>query len=750
MHHKNKTLMPLLLACASASAPAAFAAEPGGNKVMEEIVVTSRYKEESSQDVPISISAFSAGELERQSVQTTFDLQFQTPSLRAGYTSSGGTGVSFSLRGQSASDSLLTTDSSVGIYADGISIPRVFGLNTGMFDLERIEVLKGPQGTLFGRNTTGGAIHMISRKANHDGLHGYIEMEAGDFSQLNYGGAVNIPLSDTAALRLAAKRTTSDGWDDSAADGKPIADDDETLVRANLMLDPNDNLNISLTLEYMDVNENHDPRRNYSLAGGAFFNATLEGYTPGFLVATSLAGGGDYYDFDPGDRNHKPERDFSRNASTLAITYDFSESLTFKSITGWHDFEALRTSDLDGGPSSTHLTLLDMEADFFSQEFQLLGTAADDKMDWVVGAYYSKEDGNDNSRTWALSNLGTVPQFLFLGEVENKSWAVFGQMNYQFNEQWRLTAGYRYTEEDKSLESGNAFDLGPFELCRVTTIVPGGCLVVEDDSFDGNSWTLSLDYFINPDVMLYLRTAEGFKGGGQNLRGIDPTSFTAVDPEYAQDIELGMKGDFADGRVRLNAAFYQTNYEDIQRSSIVPAPGGGSTTVIKNAAEASIDGLELTAIWAPTDSLSFVLNLDTFDAEYDKWIDIDAATLLPYDRSSQPFPGSDLSYSLSVRWDQQVSLGDLNLTLDYVYSDEALLTPERPKATRIYREEYGMVNARVSLAMDNGWEVAVLGKNLNDEEYLTSIVDLGVSLGNTVAMVNQPRYWGVQIKKSFN
>lgn len=766
----------LALSCAVA---AVLPSDPiqAEERVIEEIVVTARFREESLQDVPLAINAFSSEELEREQIKTTFDLQYQTPGMFATRDVSGPTGASLAIRGQSASDSLLTTDSSVGVYVDGVSIPRFFGLNTSLFDVERVEILKGPQGTLFGRNTTGGAIQFVTQKADYDALEGYLEAEAGRFDTMNVGGAINLPLSDWAAVRLSGKHFGSDGWGTSSEDGQKINDNDEQIVRGSFVADPTDQLNVVLTSEYQRVDNEAAPYISITHGTGLVgMNAQLEGYAD--PDEYSLAGGADIDDFStafPGGTTQPRVVSFDeyeRRAVSAALTLDLA-SVTLKSITGWHDFESGRSLDLDGGPSSGFQATLFTEADFFSQEFQVLGTAIEERLEWVVGAYYSSEDGTDLSESFLADALGAVlspvgiPVPVFEGDVQNDSWAAFAQGNYQLTEKLRVTLGYRYTEEDKSLVSFNRQTIGGIDGTVIDCSVPGGvigdCRYKVNDSFDGDAWLVSLDYHVTDDVMVYLRSAESFKGGGQNLRGTPVVlTFAPIESETARDIELGFKGQLADGRVEVNAAAYRTKYEDIQRSRNEEIDGQ-FLTLIKNAAEATLQGIELSGTWLATERLSLELHANYFDGEYDDWPDqllTSTGEVIPVDRSITPFPDPEYTYTASASWDQPVSFGYVSATVDYIWQDDALLFPDRVYAlpptdpewqdpSLVTQESFSLVNARMVVEVtDMGLEVAFFGRNLTGEEYLTGVGDNSrTALGSIVGLAGEPRTWGLSVKK---
>ncbi|MCY4563537.1 MAG: TonB-dependent receptor plug domain-containing protein, partial [Gammaproteobacteria bacterium] len=245
------------VALVSAHAGPVNAGEAAGARsmVVEEVLVTARKREESLQEVPVAVSAFSQEQIELQTIQEFIDIEAQVPGVHIQTTQHDPSIAAVSIRGQQQPDFLLTNDSAVGAYVDNVNLPRQSGLNANLFDIERIEVLKGPQGTLYGRNTTGGAINIISRKADHDGSHGYLKASYGNKNFTQISGALNIPFSDTAAGRIAVQKTDQDGWGESRFTGDDLYDQDEIFLRGSLVWDPSDRVNIQVQADYMDLDE---------------------------------------------------------------------------------------------------------------------------------------------------------------------------------------------------------------------------------------------------------------------------------------------------------------------------------------------------------------------------------------------------------------------------------------------------------------------------------------------------------------
>ncbi|MCY3794691.1 MAG: TonB-dependent receptor, partial [Gammaproteobacteria bacterium] len=476
-------LIAVMLACIAITGTRPAVAAEG---VIEEIVVTARKRAESLQEVPVAVSAFSGEEMERQNVQEFVDVQAQLPGVYITQTQADPTIARISIRGQEQPGTLLTTDASVGVYIDGVNLPRQAGLNANLFDLERVEVLKGPQGTLYRRNNTGGAINLFSRKADYEGTHGYLRASAGNESYTQFAGAANIPLADNAAVRLAAQKTDQDGFGKSNFTGADLYDQDEVFLRGSLTWDPTDRMNIQLQADYMKADEGgaaeklvqpggnildpnnslpttpalvagielgvlnpaHIPSRANPIPGPTFipglvagYNA-LVGYTQGSLLET--------------DANADVFSKATLWGGGLTIDYELNDSVSLKSVTGYRDWKSDRLLDMDGTPFTILHPFLFVDADIVTQEVQLLGSTP--RLDWVVGGFYSKEEGLDGSHTLSVRVLNPTRN-ITEGKVTNKSWALFAQGTYALNESLNLTAGLRWTEETKELVNMNRLEL---------------------------------------------------------------------------------------------------------------------------------------------------------------------------------------------------------------------------------------------------------------------------------------------------
>lgn len=735
---------------------------------IDEIVVVARKREESLQSVPVAVTAFSASEIRNLGITDVVDVQYSTPGIIIQPQGGSPAVATVTMRGQSQADILLTTDASVGVYVDGVSLPRQYGMTSNLFDLERIEVLKGPQGTLYGRNTTGGAINLIAKKADYDGISGFVEAATGSFSRRDFGGAINLPvIQDRLAVRVAGQSTKADGIAESSATGFDIRDDEETFGRVNVQIDPTDNLNISITGDYLTVNEGGSLERNLAVrplstdafAAGVQTGLGIVGVQPvldSFAIGGSAAG--DFYDSNVGSPTNNKLEIWGIGGT---ITYDFGVA-ELKSITGYRELEDKRILDLDGTPFLFHETTFDVAAETFTQELQLQGEALDERLDWIVGGFYSSEKGNDNSFTRVVAAINPL-QILFDAEVENKSWAIFAQGTYALTNRLDLTMGGRYTEEEKDLTSRNRrliFATGGLVVCQVGMPPAGTCpaVVSPTGKFDGIGYHFALDYDLTEDWLTYFSVSRGFRGGGQNLRGLNsiPNSLDPFAPEFARTWEVGSKVDFWDNRARVNVAAYRTDYSDIQRSNIVvnPGPGGGNTTVLVNAASATIQGFEIEADLNPIDNLTFNASLGYVDAKYNSFTDLDAAGAV-VDRTFEDFGVPEFTSSLTGRYEIPCDKWGTvtGLQLDWYWRSEQRLDPNVRQATAIdlqTQDAYSLINARLDVLHEpSGVSLAVFGKNLTKEEYLYDTVNLSNTLGHTVGIAGEPRIWGVEARVDF-
>lgn len=797
----------MLAVCGEASAQDAATstaptdeADASSGDASGDIIVTARRRAERLQDVPIAVSSFTGDDLRDKGIVNVTDLERTAPSLKFNQQMGGSTSQTVSLRGQSQTDILLNTDSSVGVYVDEVNVPRTINLRSALFDVARIEVLRGPQGTLYGRNTTGGAISIISQAPDFDGVHGYAEASYGNYDDFKIGGAINLPLvEDRISLRLAGQHRQHDGYSTDRFSGIDLSDEKADFLRGSVLIQPTDNLEINWVTDWNRSRDNGFATQirtigappfgttshvttgliNYSVFKGYLNPADIpgaaNGNTPGATFVSGLnAGYADLLTLTTGNGIGfrettyggpypngalNPGNEITSWGTGLRMSLELG-SVTLKSVTGYRRLKRDSTTDLDATPAPTLQSWQNTKADFFSQEFQLVGNAANDNLVYQLGVYYSHEKGTEISGNIAVRSINPNNPTIAIGDITNESYAAYAQATYKLTPELSLTGGARYTVEKKELVSHNQVFSAALNAFRCT-VPPGNlpitaCSGTVGDTFKKPSWLVSLDYKPNHDVLFYGKASQSFRGGGTNLRATDAAAFEAFEPETAREYELGMKSDLLDGLLRLNLAAYLTKYSKIQRQTVIPTSTGGVTVSVKNAASATIKGLEAEAILRPATGLTLSGTANFIDPEYDRFVDLDPVTRLPRDRSSEDFgsfngvPRTQLSGS--VRYELPIGDGTLAMQGNVYYQGRTRsLTLDVDKTfdrADVDMPAYTLLSARLSYRFANDMEIAVFGENLANKKYFTGTLDVS-SLGYLLGSIGNPRTYGISLRIPF-
>lgn len=769
--------------------------------MLEEIIVTSRKRTESIQDVPISITAISGDALQDMNIVALDDISSAAPNVRINRGGLGGTDAVFSIRGQYQQDSQFSFDSSVGLYVDDIYVARSPGAVSNLFDIDRIEVLKGPQGTLWGRNTPGGAVAVHTKSAEIDDQSGYLMARLGTDSETRLEGAVNIPLvEETAAIRLAAGWDQKDGWAKDHTSGDELGGYEDLFARVSLLVTPSEALSITFKADYHDYENERswsklsafDPVPGANLAGEAIASATLiQGLSPQAAL-DSLQQSVDR----PADRpaistpsdamltinDRTGGNDVTQWGTALKIDYDISDDISISSITGYRDMERTHVTDADGTEFNFATGANDDFQDQISQEFKLQGVAFDNKLNWVTGLYYFQEEatmGLSAQQAYGLTLAGAAQGFLpgitpptnpadfpafiaglverldenpniHTASTENESIAVYAQTTYQFTDNLSSTVGYRYSEDTRQITINSYAQL--YGTCRIgfagldeaKSIDTDNCLASFEDKYDGESWTIGLEYTLSENAMVYAKSSRGFRSGGRNMRGWEAVTLKAVDPETVTDIELGLKSEFMDNRGRLNVALFVTDYEDLQKNAIFYDPVTRQTnSAVENVQEATVQGAEIELSFVVNEHFEIGGTYGYIDAEYDEFL-----TSAGDDRSDEPFaytPEND--YSLYVV--AQTSFGDWDVKgrLDYSFTDEINYGQGLPEEIA---DSYSLLAGRLTLShSSSGWDISLWGRNLTDEQYTSNMTAAYGIAGFVTDRVGVPRSVGIEFKKTF-
>lgn len=774
----------LVMACALSSVPfpVAHAEESQRSSAMlEEVVVTARRRAESLQDTPLAVSAFSGRELEQKNLSNLMDVAGFAPnvSVSMGATNGGGSNSSsIYIRGVGQTEFLATSDPGVGIYVDGIYLPRSLGSVLDLLDLERVEVLRGPQGTLFGKNTIGGAINVVSTRPNGE-VSGYGEVTVGRFDRRDFRGSIDIPLvSDTLFARASVLSKRRDGYVDirafdiaTSTPGEVIdegLDEDKLGARLALRWLPSDDVSVDLVGDYTKGREKTIPMKLLAYNGGAqglgdLWNG-LVGVPNGTPMSTAFI-------TDDEDTSYGPSNnvsDIDQWGIGLTVEWDMGWA-SLKSITGWREFDATFGRDGDGSPIVWGHTLNDQEQKQFSQEFQLSGVSFNNRLQWVTGVFYFEEDNEDRNDVKALPGLYNAleslpvqvngspcaPPFTAPGcagnpinplldieldvfnHIEGESWALFGQATYDLTEKWRLTAGLRYSYETKD------YELQHRRVASNTFAVP---YTKVDDDWSAVTPMVSTDYRLTEAVMVYASVSRGFKSGGFNGRPLDGVaSVQSFDPEYVLSYELGVKSELLDRRLRVNMATFYSEYTDMQFAANVFNPNTGSLVqTIDNVGEAEISGVELEIQARPIGGLELMLSAGYLDFEITK---LDAVVPGVTKSSKQPrTPRWTASATVAYRW--SLGSGELLVRGDWAYAGSSFADIQN--TAQLERGSNNIFNARIQYDLpDSGWEFALFGTNLTDKRYLVNGLSTLDSFGHVEGYYNRPREWGVSVKKSF-
>lgn len=721
-----------------------------GEARLSTVTVTARKVEESLQDAPVSVTAVSGADLEAQEIDTTEELGQLAPNLvitKGQGVSGNASAGAFFIRGIGQIDFLLNTDPGVGVYVDGIYLARSMGSVLDLIELERVEVLRGPQGTLFGRNTIGGAVNMVSR-APTDEFEAKLEAIVGSFERKEVRGSINGQIADGVMMRVSGLYRDRDGWVDRVSDGSTLGAEETFAARAALRLEPTEALTLDLALDYADSEGTSSAFNivevNETSQFAGFHNGALIGPPcvppPGSLADPRCFNGqwvaSDLYTEQGTDPSNTELEVFG---ASLIGEYTVNDNLTLKSITGYRDTTALGNRDGDHTPILIQNTRDTWEHEQFSQEIELLGNAFEGRLDWILGLYYFQEEGEN-------LNFVTFPVVSFQsgGSVDNDNTAVFGQATYDLTDKLSVTAGLRWTDETKRFLPDQFVLTDPTGLFPPGS-VPGFRLVpYEESSVDFEEVTpmVNLAYDWTDRFMTYLTYSEGFKSGGFTQRIFPPLpSPPPFDPEYVESIEAGFKFESEGGRFRLNGAAFATDYSDLQVLVLV-----GVQPLTSNAAGAEIQGFELEFEALPVEHLLLKGSLGYTDAEYTELEDSVRALGLSEENAFAQVP--EWTGSLSASYEVDLGPGSLFPRFDLAYQSESYMDAVNTASLR--QDAYTLINASVAYRPENApWELKLFGKNLTDEEYFAGgFADLA-DQGYAEAAIGRPQEWGVSISVEF-
>lgn len=669
---------------------------------LEEIVVTAQRREQDLQTVPVPVSAFSVEQLENRQISEGQDLERYVPSLKMTNNITQPTNLSPSMRGSLQQDaSLAVAESPFGIYVDDVYVGRLNGNNTRLADVERIEVLRGPQGTLYGRNTLAGALKFISKTPGDemwlDASVGYGNYEAYEAS-VSTGG----PLSDTVSGSVALQFNGRDGYGTNVATGENIGEEKNWAGRVKLRYTGGENFDAIAHVSYADSRNDSNVMVNATTptAGNAQ-------YTTNSLVPTF----GGFYDNNHPDQDYsgggllnipnQPRGDTEQLIASLTMSYDFDQA-TLKSITALVNTKDYFATDFSGFGGI--IGAIDTDSDQWTQELQLTGTAFDDKMNYIVGAFYLNERANQDIN-WYF--FGPTSRSIY--DTGTDSYSVFGQADYAITDQLSVTAGLRWTRDEKDWDFNIDYFFAP---------VPSENIV---DAITENSWTpkIGLDYAVNDDTLLFVSAAKGFKAGGFN--GINIFDTSVAQSNYGAETnwtyEVGVKTEMFDNRLRLNANYFNNRISDLTLNAQVLV-NGNLTFPVQNAGSATIQGIEIEANAALFEGFNVFTTITLLDG---KFRDLDptsapANSLTAFGVTAQTPQTADYAFALGFDYTYDFTLGGTDaafkLGADIYYTDDFITSA----TNEVLSSAYDRINAYAELEYDAQWAARFSISNLEDDE----------------------------------
>lgn len=717
----------LLLLIMSATTSAA-------KQVLEEVVVTAQRRDQSLQSVPISVTALTSSDIQELNLADSVSIGDRVPNLD--FKTIGGT-LNITIRGVGNNDFNTAAISPVSVYRDGVVVganaPQVFSL----FDMDRIEVLRGPQGTLFGKNTTGGALTYYSKKPGSD-VDGHLRATYGRFDLVHAEAAVTLPISEDFKLRVAGVTRQRNGFADNVFDEDDVGEIDENAVRAIFRYNP-ENLDALLQIGYGEAkNERNHIKAVGTLPGGT----NLVGWT--YPDRNDL----DNWNFDAPSHN-----DIENTYAILDISY-YLGRFTFKSITGFDDGEGDYLQDSDASPINVlnrHVNIAETEQ--FTQELQL--QYSDENLDAVAGLYYFEEDYD---YFLFLEFFGFASPFglsrLYTNTRKNEAYAAFAQGTYALSDRIRATAGIRYTYDEVKATAEEFRLFGAFKPNPSPDELVEWLPFVEDETdSDAVDWRLALEIDLEEDVMAYGSITKGFKAGGSRAAGVvnTPDELGHVDPEELIAYEVGIKSTWMQKRIRVNASAFYYDYTDLQVQSVRQGEDNLTVILVENAADAEISGLEVELSALPLPGLELGLNMGVVDGDYKNYVsgavDIEGNLI---DFSGNRLPNTP-RFNMSANLGYEVNIDGylLRFRADFSHTGKKFTNAaEDPLVNTL--NGYELLNLRFSVVSpDSKWEIAAWGQNVTGEEYVTESLDLR-SLGYVSYQYGEHEpTWGIDLLYRF-
>ncbi|WP_166423676.1 TonB-dependent receptor [Paraglaciecola sp. 20A4] len=708
------------------------------NKEYEVVVVTAQKRAQKLSEVPIAISSFNAANIEQTSITQLTELADFIPNLSITRTADISSAIT--IRGIGSNSRNIGFDTRVGVYLDGVYLGQSPALNQELLDLARIEVLRGPQGTLFGKNTVAGAINLISKKPS-DELEGQISGSLGNMNAREIQGQINLPISDTSAVKLAATKLDRDGYIKNLLTGHDLNERDALAYRGQFLTQLSDKLEFNFSIDGLNT-------ERLSFLGEAISDTlgnTLDTGAPNKNeVATTI----DTYE----------KRDIW--GAAIDFTYRTDNGYDVKSITAYRDTDSFYRNDSDYATADLLVIEYADQYQQWSQELQLISEQGKSPLDYIAGIYLYRQNA-DTQRDVINGSLsfifGNVPGTLVSnsGLVTTDSYAAYFNSGYNLTDTTSLAFGLRYTDETKDIDwlldgsNSGAFRIGSTD---------GRFTDSRGDRY--LSYALSVNYALNNSLNSYAKYSTGFKSGGFNLDFITSSDLAAgieFDKETVGSAELGLKGNFYRNSLIVNFAAFSSVFKNYQVNQFIDLGNGASSISIRNAAQANSQGIELEMTYRPISNLEIQASMGLLNTEFDSFPggltgggDAEGNSLIN---------APDSNFSIGVQYLTQINAlnADLSWRLDITHSSGFFTTVDNVKTETLTDStvvDFGhvntltLINARIGLlSNDNGWEAYLWGRNLADvRDPIDNRKDF---FGTVTANYQEPRTYGVEVKYSF-
>ncbi len=711
--------------------------------VDETITVTARKRAETLQDVPLAVTAIPGVELQAQSIQDSLDLIGRVPSL---YVATGAINFpttshnQLTMRGVGFNAAL---EPAFGVFVDGMYEPHI-AFDTAFLDADRVEVLRGPQGTLFGRNTQAGALNIVTRRPDEN-FRGRVEGEYADFESIRASGSVSGALSETVFASLSAQYARTDGYIDNVTLGRAQDPSRALTARGVLRWAPSDALDVRFVAD-ASSREFNEIGRGVPLAAGRYESIS-----------------------DEESEDHAKTRGLQLN-----VDYRFNEHVTLTSITGYRYASNETSVDADGTPSAEGPWIVPAtppytpapvgvqgatlevryDQDFRSQELRLAGSH--DNVDWLGGVYYFDRFTNDDTERFL--GIGVAPPTSALGlyylqdfTEDRDGWAAFGQFSYRPVTRLELTIGGRYSEE--TVETG-----GVRTFYRSNGAVNPPVLRDLAQPFSNFSGMASIAYDFADDLNAYLTYSEGWKAGGVNRAPATASQVLPYGDEFSTTYELGVKSTFADRRLLINGAVFYIELQNQQFSGFVPVPGATPVIVVSNAGESSVKGFELELMARPIERLELSAAIAYNDTELEEYVRVFSATN-QFDMGGTNFEDvPERTASAQVLYETLANAalgGSLEFRLMYRYIGQVVTQDQgvgTNASSQLTLPSYDRWDGRISLVRDDGWRLTAFVNNIADSfDYVrrtTPAWSANIPYGQLVLPL-EPRQFGISVAKSF-